>query len=111
MGLDFDKSMEKDNAEPLPYYRNCPMCEFKCNDSGMILEHLCVSHFKEPLVSNYGYLMKGNSCDLCNADFIDDVPLLIHIGITHKKLDELMDKVLRPNKTDNQEKGGINVKE
>ena len=77
---------------PAPKKRGfaCSRCPASFLGRNNLYNHYAWCHFKQELDSKY----KGKRCYLCNKEFQDETSMLSHMGATHDKVEDYLDKKL-----------------
>jgi hypothetical protein len=66
----------------------CSRCPASFFGRSNLYNHYAWCHFKQELDSKY----KGKRCYLCNKEFQDETSMLSHMGATHDKVEDYLDK-------------------
>jgi len=77
------------SAADCNYELECQVCQQKLKNETLLEQHCC-RHFQKELQDQYGSLMDGLRCVVCNSSFKQKASLLIHIGGKHGKINDIL---------------------
>ena len=77
--------------------KKCQICNHSFDATSLILQHVVAKHFFSEIKENATDLYQGTNCLICDKGFSTEVYLVLHIGVKHKKVnDVLLQKGLKP---------------
>ena len=89
--MDVDQNASGDgNATEKTNYVSCEKCHKPFSTVILLKYHYC-SHFMSLLKKNYEHLLVGNNtCQECKRTFENSRRLLLHIGVNHDKINDIL---------------------
>ena len=76
--------------------KECELCSKPFESVSSLGQHMVTSHFPREIRETYQELLNGRECLLCRKEY-SKTSFVMHIGVTHNKLDEVLEKNgLRP---------------
>jgi len=80
-----------ESAAKCNFERTCQVCDMKWRTDSQLKQHCC-SHFAKELEEEYGCLMDGLECTICQKYFTQKITLVRHIGCKHGKINDILVK-------------------
>jgi len=94
-----EKVSRKYSTSDIKEIRECEICNKELESLSKLGQHMVSLHFFKEIRETYNHLYNGKECTLCNNSYTKNT-LVMHIGATHNKLDEVLVKNgYRPLKT------------
>merc|ERR1719318_1590380 len=89
--------LDRNKTTPsVKFFLECEVCKKSLDSEKPLLQHLVNSHFHKEVREKFVNLHEGSKCLICDKD-IKKSGMTIHIGSTHRKVNEiLLEKGLKP---------------
>ena len=86
---DVSKDKLKEPSSECNYELNCQVCNQSMRSLSLLEQHCC-RHFMKELQDQFGGLIDGMKCTICNSIFKQKGSLLLHIGCRHGKINDIL---------------------
>ena len=86
---DASKDKSKELSSECNYELNCQVCNQSMKSLSLLEQHCC-RHFMKELQDQFGGLIDGMKCTICNSIFKQKGSLLLHIGCRHGKINDIL---------------------
>ena len=89
------EQIQKESKAPtiLDEFIKCTHCDERSESLSVLRVHLCINHFMADLESKFSHLtnLESNTCKVCGKLMKKKKALLAHLGVNHRKLEEIME--------------------
>jgi len=86
---DVAKDKSKELGSECNYELICQVCNQSMKSLSLLEQHCC-RHFMKELQDQFGGLIDGMKCTVCNSIFKQKGSLLLHIGCRHGKINDIL---------------------
>jgi len=86
---DVAKDKSKELSSECNYELSCQVCNQSMKSLSLLEQHCC-RHFMKELQDQFGGLIDGMKCTVCNSIFKQKGSLLLHIGCRHGKINDIL---------------------